>query len=272
MKTVFNSASEVMHVFAQRSQQIGKSSNVFFNGNKIYSYGYHYLLGEFLDNNTILINDKGYSNTTAKHINYLRQATSQYKRFYLTETNEAFLLGKFKTLIDKLAKAKKPELYIREINYLFDKYKEFQTYKKQKLNKELVKFHKVANSNLDLEKYKKAILAKEKKEKVQRLKEAQKQIELFRTYETNRIYKGLTGFDYLRISQDKQFIETSQDLQIEISEAKKLAFSIENGFNIIGNKIKYYIVKSIDKKQLIIGCHNFEISEINNMIKYLKTL
>lgn len=272
MKTVFSSSSELFHVFAQRTQQTGRSSNVFFNGNKIYSYGYHYLLGEFLDDNTILINDKGYSNTTAKHISNLKQATSQYKRFYLTETNEAILLGKFQTLLDKLAKAKKPEIYISQINYLFIKYSEFQAYKKQKLNKELIKLHKIANNGLDFDKYKKAILAKEKKEKAQKAKEAKKQIELFRNYETNRIYKGLTGFDYLRISKDIQFIETSQDLQIEISEAKKLAFAIENKLNIIGYKIKYYTVKSIDKKQLVIGCHNFEISEINEMIKQLKNL
>lgn len=272
MRTVFNSASDVMHIFAQRTQNHARSSNVFFYGNQIYSYGYHYLLGEFLDDNTILINDKGYSNTTAKHINYLIQATSQYKRYYLTETNETILLGKFQTLLEKLAKAKKPEIYISEINYLFSKYSEFQAYKKQKLDKELIKLHKTANNGIDLEKYKKAIQAKEKREKAQKAKEAKKQIEFFRTYETNRIYKGLTGFDYLRISRDKQFVETSQNLQIEISEAKKLAFAIEKGINIVGYKIKYYTVKSIDKKQLIIGCHNFEISEINEMIKQFKNL
>lgn len=272
MKRVFSSNSELIHVFAQQSQYEGTCGNLFFYGKKIYSYGYHYLLGEFLDSNTILINDRGYSNSTAKHINYLRQATNQYKRFYVTETNEQFLLNKFDELLKKLVKAKKPEIYINEINYLFGKYCDFQDYKKSKLNKELVKFHKIANENLDLEKYKKAIQTKELKEKKEKERKAKISIQDFRTYETNRIYKGLTGFDYLRLSECKNFVQTSQDLNIDINEAKKLAFAIERGMNIVGYKISHYIVKSIDKKQLIIGCHNFEIKEIDQIIKQLKNL
>lgn len=272
MKTVFSNSNEVMHIFAQRTQSHGKSSNVFFYNDKIYSYGYHYLLAEFLDNNTILINDKGYSNTTAKHISNIKQATNQYKRYYISETNETILLNKFNFLLEKLAKAKKPEIYISQVNYLYTKYSEFQAYKKQKLNKDLIKLHKIANNSINLEKYKKAIQQKEKREKAQRLIKAKKQIKDFRSFETNRVYKGLTGFDYLRISENREFIETSQELKIPISDAKRLAFSIENNFNIIGNKIQYYTVKQFDKKQLIIGCHNFEINEVNKIIKELKTV
>lgn len=271
MRTVFSN-SEIMHVFAQQSQYEGRASNIFFYGKKIYSYGYHYLLGEFLDSNTILINDKGYSNSTAKHINYLRQATSQYKRFYVTQVNEEFLLGKFRTLLDKLAKAKKPEIYINEIIYLFGKYCEFQTYKKSKPNKELVKLHKLAINKVDFEKYRKSILAKEKREKLQKEKQAKKEIQEFLNYKTNRVYKSLTGFDYLRISENKNFVETSQDLKIDIQDAKKLAIAIEKGLNITGQKISYYTVKSIDKNQLIIGCHNFKMNTVNDIIKKLKTV
>ena len=78
MKKVFSSNYEVIHTFAQRTHPEGRnsSSSVFFEGDKIYSYGYHYLLGEFLDTNTILINDKGYGNSTSKHISILMGATS----------------------------------------------------------------------------------------------------------------------------------------------------------------------------------------------------
>jgi len=75
MKTVFNSSSDVIHLFAQRSQDNARCSNVFFDKNKIYSYGYHYLLGEFISNNkgdeAIMINNLGYSSTTGKHIDQL---------------------------------------------------------------------------------------------------------------------------------------------------------------------------------------------------------
>ena len=51
MKTVFNN-SEVCHVFAQQEQEYGRSGNIFFEGKKIYSYGYHYLMGNIINDNT----------------------------------------------------------------------------------------------------------------------------------------------------------------------------------------------------------------------------
>ena len=84
MKKVFQNTSEVVHVFAQQTQSEGRnqSSSIYFRDNKIYSYGSHYLLGEFINNETIIINDFGYSVTTSKHIKELTNATSQYNQFY----------------------------------------------------------------------------------------------------------------------------------------------------------------------------------------------
>ena len=88
MKTVFTN-TDTIHTFAQQTQYEGRNSTntIFFEGNKIYSYGYHYLLGEFLDRNTILINDTGYSMTTSQHIGLLMGATSQYKQYYKTRVD-----------------------------------------------------------------------------------------------------------------------------------------------------------------------------------------
>jgi hypothetical protein len=54
MKTVFTN-NEIFHVFNEQKQETGRTPNrnIFFENNKIYSYGYHYLLGEFIDENTI---------------------------------------------------------------------------------------------------------------------------------------------------------------------------------------------------------------------------
>jgi hypothetical protein len=270
MKTVFSN-SEIMHVFAQRTQSEGKTSNrtVFFNGNKIYSYGYHYLLGEFLDYNTILINDKGYSKTTSKHISHLRQAVSQYKRFYITETDENYLLEKLNSELVKLTLARKPEIYLNSINYLFSKYCEFQEFKKLPINKEIKKIHKTANNGANLETYKKFIKAKEAKEKREKLKKFNAIYKDFKNYETDRIYKGLTGFDYLRISKDKLYIETSQQIQIEIDEAKKIAKAIKLGLNIVGQKLKYYTINRFDKNGLVAGCHNIPKTEIDYILNLI---
>ena len=268
MKKVFSN-SEIMHVFAQRTQSEGRTSNVFFYGNKIYSYGYHYLLGEFLDNNTILINDTGYSHTTSKHINYLRQAVSQYKRFYITETDEKYLLTKLNSELVKLTLARKPEIYINSINYLFGKYCEFQEFKKLPVNKEIKKIHKTANNGVNLEAYKKLIQQKEAKEKREKLKKFKAVYNDFKNYETHRIYKGLTGFDYLRISKCRQFIETSQEIKIDIEDAQRIAKAIKLGLNIIGQKLKYYTINKFDKNGLVAGCHNIPKTEIDYILNVI---
>ena len=96
MKTVYTNSQEVMHLFAQQIQtDIKNSSRNVFTGRSnyelnyadiIYSYGHHYELGRFIDENTILINDEGYSVTTSKHISELSYATSQYRQFFKTKT------------------------------------------------------------------------------------------------------------------------------------------------------------------------------------------
>ena len=58
MKTVFTN-SEIVHAFNLQDQPHGRTSNgsMYFRDNKIYSYGSHYLLGEFIDDETIIIED-----------------------------------------------------------------------------------------------------------------------------------------------------------------------------------------------------------------------
>ena len=94
MKTVFNNPHDVIHLFAQQTQSHAKSANVFFYNDMIYSYGYHYLLASFIENKkgvkAILINDRGYSVTTGKHINAMMQASRQYRQFYTTHTDKKY--------------------------------------------------------------------------------------------------------------------------------------------------------------------------------------
>lgn len=67
--------SMVAHVWAQRSQSEGRSSNgqFYFTGDKLYSYGSHHLMGLHVDGGT-LINSTSYSVTTSKHYGYARRS------------------------------------------------------------------------------------------------------------------------------------------------------------------------------------------------------
>lgn len=92
MKTVFNN-SEICHVFARQSQTEGKTSNgsMFFRNNVIYSYGYHFPMAAIdIDKNIVFFTSRTYSITTAKHLNKLHYAVSQYTRVSCLNPEKAF--------------------------------------------------------------------------------------------------------------------------------------------------------------------------------------
>ena len=65
------SNKETVKTYLELQKTHGNSANVFFEYSRIYSYGYHYILGKFVNDNLLIINDTGYSATTSKHIHLL---------------------------------------------------------------------------------------------------------------------------------------------------------------------------------------------------------
>lgn len=290
MKKVFQNTSEVVHVFAQQTQSEGRnqSGSIYFRENKIYSYGSHYLLGEFINSNTIIINDFGYSVTTSKHIQELKNATSHYNRFYTSSIDIKHVQTEIDYNLKKLSKANKPEIYISNITKLESNLSRWVDYCKEnkvkkehfskynfivkKSNYKYKKIVKIANSLLTREALEK-IKAKGKKEAIKQKAKDKKELKIkldkFNAYKIDRFKIG--KFDYLRLSQNGKFVETSQNIRIEKSDAERLYFSIKNNFNIIGNKIGYYTINKIDNKALTVGCHKICIKSVNKVGKLLIT-
>ena len=274
MKTVFSNAHDVVHAYAQRQQSRGRSSNIFFEYDKIYSYGYHYLLGEFIDDNTILINDKGYSNTTSKHISYLIGGTSQYKQFFTTRCDITLVHKQVLSLTDKLAKARKPENYINEILYLWATLNQYIHYTKNKNTPKDVRYKeikKIVKAIQDQpQEYKDKLSAAKKKEDQAKKRKEQKQIKEALTkwynYEVDSFRVGDT--DYLRLSRDGECVETSQYVKVSVDEARTLYKAICNGVDIRGHRISNYTVNSINGT-LKIGCHNINMESVHKVGKLI---
>ena len=74
MRKTLSNSREVAHVWAQQKQSEGKSGNMFFEGDTIYSYGHHFPIARFARPDTVLFTSKRYSVSTAKHISYTRGA------------------------------------------------------------------------------------------------------------------------------------------------------------------------------------------------------
>ena len=271
MKTVFTN-SEIVHVFNEQNQYEGRTSNgsMYFYNNKIYSYGSHYLLGEFIDNRTIVINNKGYSNSTSKHIYLLIDATRDKKQYYTTKTDYKIVNQNIKEYLNKLVRARKTkEYYLNKIDTTLKMYFDYLEYTKQKTKFNSYKEHRetlrIANKFYnDFDNLKETIKEanlkasiKAKKEIVQKLKD----------WKSNKInwFRNKTNLDYLRVNGEN--IETSQNVKIPISEAKRVLKLIE-AKKVIGQRIDNRFTVTSFNNFLKVGCHNISIKEIN----YIKNL
>lgn len=86
MKTVFTN-SEIVHIYASRSQNEGRANSMHFNGNTFYSYSQP--IGQFVDDGrAILLNRERFSNTTSGHQSNLFQAVNHYTNIYVGHINE----------------------------------------------------------------------------------------------------------------------------------------------------------------------------------------
>lgn len=270
MKKVFTTSSQVIHLFAQRSQDEARCNNVYFNDlNRIYSYGRHYLLGEFITNDkeqlAIMIDNSGYSSTTAGHISEITGATRQYKQFFTLSTNLDHVLGEIENNVKKLQNARKPELCILPSQRLFDSLNEFITWtgnkttKKHENYKKIVSLMKIVNNSDIQDSYLARIKRDELKAKKAAAAKLLTDIQKFENYEINRFSSDQ---DFVRLSPDQQFVETSQSVKVPVKEAKTLYKLIQAKKDIKGFQISDYTVISINGT-LKIGCHNINIESMH---------
>mgnify|MGYP000140562314 CR=1 FL=1 len=271
MKTVFTN-SGIVHAFNQQEQSEGRTSGggMYFHNTKIYSYGHHYLLCEFIDQHTVVINDEGYSNSTSKHIGLITSATRNRRQFFKTNIGAENVLKQVESLLKLIPRAtKRKDVYKATISTLYKNYMEYMSYVRPKLSKEDKKKHiklskTMLNFNNDFEglqetvsKQLKLAAAKAKREVIKALKD-------WRSGKTSWLNND-TGKDYLRLTT--KYVETSQRVQVPISEAKRLLKLIELN-EIRGARVDdKYIVNSFNDF-LNVGCHSIPIKEIN----YIKKL
>lgn len=273
MKTVFSNNHDTIHTFAQQTHPEGRSPSrsTFFEGGKLYSYGYHYELGRFLDDKTILINDRGYSNSTAGHIYSLIGATSQYKQYYTTKTDIHLVHAEIMHLKKKLSKARKPQMYISQIYSLWNSLNEYINERKitgltkEEKYKKLLLFVNSLQEETSIQDLKDWAKDEARKKKEKEKKQLSENLLKFREYKKD--YFRIGGKDYLRLSKCAQYVETSQGVKIDVNEAKRYLNLLKSGAMMRGEKIENYTTISFDKL-LRIGCHNID----NEQIKYISNL
>jgi hypothetical protein len=280
MKKVFNDKSTIAHYWANKIQNEARNSNgsFYYYNDTIYSYGSHFPIAKHLEyngKNCVLFTLRSYSNTTAKHISVVRNASNHLETIYCYYPNgshndnfKAFLKD-IENISKSLLTARKPQIYINKINEvksIVERYANF-------FEIEIPTLLNEALNIVNLETYKSFVVNKEtieKEEKAKELKEQQnklkKDLKKWYNFETSYLYSRMDK-DFLRYNKEKNRFETTQRVEIPFAIAQKFYECLNNNILVVGDKILEYTINYIDKKIIKIGCHTFEISYLNKLAK-----
>lgn len=296
MKRVFRNAAEVAHIWAQQTQDEGRTptSHCYFVGPRIYSYGSHFMIARFTENNIgqkcVLFTLRDYSVTTSSHKQDVLGALRglDYPVFKVVhpenEPDERVLLevytGKMNNAITKAAKARKhAEGYLADANLYVDQFNEIAEF-----------FGFVARLSVPADSVKAA------KEAVAKAKEAAKKaaerhtldlqvseitnaplIAAWRACERKPDIKWVgpqLERTLLRVNGDQ--IETSRHAYVPVEHAKRLWPHILKAKTegvapkLLNSHIGHYSVNEITKDgDIRVGCHFIEYREIELIARQL---
>ena len=286
MKKV-NTPDTVAHLFAHRSQTEATNSNrtLFFENDKIYSYGRHFCIARHVTNDAgetaLLFTTRTYSNTTAKHISIVRNATNHKNTIYChnpNATNEGNFNSfedEIKNVLKGLATARKPEKYINEAEQIQNRAEKYAQFFNLTTPPQIAELIEIATTG----KYKDYLIqeanriTKEREESEKKaLLKYKNDIKKFHKLEIHRIVNRLENRDFLRINTNGR-IQTSQGIEIP-SEIAKIAYNWIKSTKICDNSCNYKIldfyVTELTKEFIKIGCHIIEIKEMNKIAKKLQ--
>ena len=289
MRIVLKSNDEVCHYWANEVQAEGRSNNMSFHGDKIYSYST--CIAKRI-NGIIFISDKQYSNTTSKQLGLIRRACNYQNTVNIGYPNGSIYDNKNyaeQYIKDNLTKASTAKT--RRDFYLSNAYnyaKNFNTF----LGAFNAENKTEDSSYFDLSQFEKidlTQLAIETKARIKKENAERKALEL--AYETERkarqaliLSNWLNGESnqrpqggkiYLRIQRDE--IQTSWGANIPVKSAKVLWVKIqrvkesgveytpENAYNV-GH---YRLNKISILGNVTIGCHYIEYEQLQNIAKQL---
>lgn len=288
MKTSFSSPSDVAHLWANQTQDNAKCSNVFFSGKNIYSYGYHFVIAKHAQNiqgeACVLFTERTYSNTTAKHISVVRQASQHLivisvpNPEYSPEQNFNAWLSEVQSIATGLTTARKPEKYLSQIKQVEHKVIKYSKFFDYSVPEQLLAALSIGNKAEFLEFESKAAAFEAERQKKQadvKKKAAANELKNWKAGKINRLHID-HKYDLLRLD-DKYpelppIINTTQAVHISIPVALAFHKRIVSGKLKAGDAIDNWRVISVSKDEIKIGCHLFNTKHLVDFGNNLLTL
>jgi hypothetical protein len=276
MKTKFTSNASLSHAWANQLQDHGRTENMFFENDTIYSYGRHYIIGkQIISNNNqrvVFINTNGYSNTTAKQTNHVFRAIPdgievfnvpfKYSDSFHIEglplTIEV-MIKDVATLINKQISAKSSFYYFIDAK---DKYEQIESICNLFELQIPKKPENWEAAQIKSEYLKETVKERENAKQQKQILKDQELLQKWLNHEYNGQLYNIPV--YLRISKDGQLIETTKGAKVSKIEALKLLSLIRSGNDIKGHKIDGFTVIENNINDIKIGCHTITWEKINN--------
>jgi hypothetical protein len=300
MKKVFNSHSQLAHVFAQRTQNEGRSNNMFFEDDIIYSYGKHFELAKFIDYNNkkyLFVNTYSYSNSTSKHQNHVRGAINKTitdKIFYFDFKNHGYSYNTYynfdlnkeslkEIIIDLISKAKEQfqkQLRARENSYLNTQGLAYIEQAQSLLNEfsiilegeEISLFNSINSLSELIEQSKNKSFqieqTREERDKERRAKEIEKEKEFLSKWINKEYNYPLYNLPvHVRINGEE--LQTSHGAKVPLKEALMMFKGILEGKNYEGKKIGMFTVNKQHEDFIKIGCHTIYYNNVSSLLNSL---
>jgi len=289
MRKVLKNHDEVAHVWAQQIQYQGRSSNIFFCGKTIYSYGEHFPLARFEKKNVVLMNSNAYSVSTSKHQSIVLRAIDldTVKVFQVPYTgserekrcdweNVKNYFKEFERFLDKASRARSNYSYYlarakSSREHAFEYCKEFRC------RRHLKKF------DFDFDFDSDSVKEKVSKIKIREKENEARRIALMESALKKGVIKWRNGenvliqnhpITLLRLSSDGKTVETSKRAYFPLEDAKR-AIRFVNAVVKKGEpwkrngerfKIGIYHLDTVSAcGDVKAGCHNVKFQEIERL-------
>jgi len=290
----------IPHMWAHQQQHSARNGrNLFYEGDSIYSYGYHYCIARLINNgNAVLFNSNDSSVTTQKQKHDVRRAIPSYTEIFdvprpreTPESNYPDLIRDYQDAVTALSEAKsKPSKAVKwaTVKHQHNKVRNFAEYFELEFtslfpdNHE--EFEEIAEEHKDKVAARRIVLnqqrdernaerrARWEAERLERLKEAAESLEQWRNDPSKSAYKiQYQAETALRLIEDGKTIQTSRGAVFPASHAKLAIKVIEKvresgvAWHRNGQQVRlgHYNIDTIEANgDVRAGCHFVKYDEI----------
>jgi hypothetical protein len=278
---------DVAHEWANRtdSNASATSSNLFFAGGAIYSYGDHFMIAKHVWNeqqeHAVLFTRNTYSRTTSKHVAIVASASSHITKLYVPDpalTKEELFESWRKAIVavaHHLGSARKHEKYLLEMQQIVGQAERYAGFFGLKLPEELVTVAQIEDLSqfVDyLQKERELREAKEMRERKKRLRAQQKHLKDWRSFKLGHL-RTYDDLDYLRFDVRTGLVETTQGVKFPLSAGHQLyrfviAANAKGGCKDCCELfLDKYAISEVNKQFIRIGCHRVTLKEITTFAK-----